>query len=472
LLHPYTHSGILIDCIKKTGNDADGKKQAEPSLPWHFFSFRHILHKGDQNPCGSGHIRRGLENLPEGCIYTPRQVSGKPQIKQQIDNRAQIKRYFFLGTLHMDTLETLYFPDTVLTTDGQSALFLLFNPVHVLQPVETDTAENPITEPTDTFMDAGFCQVHTPAPLGTDRDRFLHLVRDIQNRKDDYAAQLSSLTLASMSVPLSSNGEARHEIISSLFGIPDKDPADKEKEEAQQAELWQARLVLAIGEILDREEEEIADAMSMLNSSETALFDRLLGKDEEFEDEDLFKDLKQLKEKVNPPRPGMIKNRFRAWLSLYRAGNLPDWWLWTTTRLEAADILLEMFEKKTDRMSIPLWQSELPAATGIELMDHMDKIETFKKDARAFITGITKKFNDLVRQEISAGSEYEVALPEAAAWGEEWEALLETHFPTELYGRTPICFHLLCNLSLPELAGARSGTGGNGARHGILAVVG
>jgi hypothetical protein len=372
----------------------------------------------------------------------------------------------------MDTLETLYFPDTVLTTDSQSALFLLFNPVHVLQPVETDTAENPVTEPTDTFMDAGFCQVHTPAPLGADRDRFLHLVSDIQNRKDDYAAQLSSLTLASMSVPQGSSGEARHEIVSSLFGIPDTDPEDKQKEETQQAELWQARLVLAIGEILDREEEEIADAMSMLNSSETALFDRLLGKDEDVEDDDLFKDLKQLKEKVEPTRPGMIKNRLKAWLSLYRAGNLPDWWLWTTTRPEAADILLEMFEKKTDRMSIPLWQSELPAATGIELQDHMDKIETFKKEARTLTTGIAQKFNGLARQEIAAGSEYEVALPEAAAWGEEWEALLEKHFPTELYGRTPICFHMLCNLSLPELAGAGDTTAGNRMRHGILAVVG
>lgn len=374
----------------------------------------------------------------------------------------------------MDTLETLYFPDIVLTTDGQSSLFLLFCPVHVLKPVETDETDPPITGPTDTFMDAGFCQVHTPAPLGADRGRFLHLVNDIQNRKDDYAAQLSALTIASMSLPRSSGEDARHEIISSLFGGPDEDPSVKKKEEAHQAELWQARLVLAIGEILDREEEEIADAMSILDDSETALFDRLLGKDEEFEDEDLFKDLKQLREKVNLPRPGMIKNRLKAWLSLYRSGNLPGWWLWTTTRQEAADILLEMFEKKTGNAAMPLWQLELPAATGIELQDHMDKIKTFRAEAQALTTDIIERFNDLARQEIPAGSEPEAVLPEGTAWSEKWATLLETHFPAELYGRTPLRFHLLCNLSLPELTETHSqgNTADKSVRHGILAVVG
>jgi hypothetical protein len=374
----------------------------------------------------------------------------------------------------MATLETLYFPDTVLTTDGQSALFLLFSPVHILKPVETDETDPPITGPTDTFMDAGFCQVHTPAPLGTDRGRFLHLVNDIQNRKDDYAAQLSALTIASMSVPRSSGEDSRHEIVSSLFGGPETDPSAKEKEEAHLAGLWQARLVLAIGEILDREEEEIADAMSILNESETALFDRLLGKDEEFDDEDLFKDLKQLREKVNLPRPGMVGNRLKAWLSLYRSGNLPGWWLWTTTRPEAADILLEMFEKRTGTAAMPLWQLELPAATGIELQDHMDKIETFRAGAQSLTTEITGKFNDLARQEIPLDSEPEAVLPEGAAWSEKWAALLEEHFPAELYGRTPLRLHLLCNLSLPELAEThrQNNTAEKSVRHGILAVVG
>ena len=375
----------------------------------------------------------------------------------------------------MDTLETLYFPDTVIATDGQSPLFLFFTPVHFLQPVETDESDDstdgPAIRSTDTFMDTGFCQGHTPVPLDADRDRFLHLVHDIEKRKDDYAAQLSALTIASMSAPKKRDEETGFAIVSSLLGGLDTN--ETEKTAAQQAELWQARLVLAIGEILDREEEEIADALSLLDKSKTDLFARLLGKDEEEEDAP-FTDLAQLKEKIDLPRPGMTKNRLKAWLSLYRAGRLPHWWLWTTTRPEAADILLEMYEKKSGRAALPLLQLELPAATGIELQDHMNKITAFRKEAGPLTARIAGEFNRIIQLDLAAALEPNAILPEGKAWGEQWATLLEAHFPAELYGRTPFCFHLLCNLPLPELAGAdrQEAKTGAGARHGVLAVIG
>jgi hypothetical protein len=320
-------------------------------------------------------------------------------------------------------------------------------------------------------MDGGFCQGHTPAPLGADRDRFLHLVHDIEQRKDDYAAQLSALTLASLSAPKKGNDETGFAIVSSLLGGLDTGEA---KETAElQAALWQARLVLAIGEILDREEEEVADALSILDKSEENLFDRLLGRDEEEEDAS-FTDLAQLQEKIDLPRPGTIRNRFKAWLSLYRAGDLPDWWLWTTTRTEAADILLEMYEKKTGRTALPFWQIELPAATGIELQDHIDTIRVFKGEAGPLTARIATEFNRIIRLDRTADSEPAAVLPEGTAWGEQWASLLERHFPAELYGRSPFRFHLLCHLPLSELAGAEhQGTEpGSGVQHGILAVIG
>jgi len=373
----------------------------------------------------------------------------------------------------MDTLETLYFPDTVITTDGQSPLFLFFDLVHFLQPVEGDESEQPTAGLSDTFMDKGFCQVHTPAPLGTDRDRFLHLVHDIEKRKDDYAAQLSSLAIASMSAPHRNNEASKSAILSELLG-ESRDLEAEEKAAALRAELWQARLVLAMAEILDREEQEIADALSLLDKSKTDLFDRLLGKDEESENDTPFSDLTQLRENVNLPRPGMVKNRLKAWLSLYRSGNLPAWWLWTTTRPEAADILLETYEKKNGKAAIPFWQIELPAATGIELQDHMEKITAFKKEAEPLTLKIATELNKLVRQESIYEPEPAGLLPECGAWGEQWASLVETHFPAELYGRTPFCFYLLGNLHSSELADAQNQKAetGTGVKHGILAVIG
>jgi hypothetical protein len=373
----------------------------------------------------------------------------------------------------MGTLETLYFPDTVIKTDSQSPLFLFFDLVHLLQPVEADHDHNPATGFSDTFMDQGFCQVHTPAPLGNDRNRFLHLVNDIQTRKDDYAAQLSSLAIASMSTQHRNNESSKSAILSELLG-GSRDLDAKEKEEARQAELWQARLVLAIAEILDHEEEEIADALSTLDKTKTELFDRLLGKDEEFEDDAPFSDLTVLQEKAYVPRPGMVKNRLKAWFSLYRAGSLPGWWLWATTRPEAAEIVLEIYEKKTGRTAIPLFHTELPAATGIELQDHMEMITAFKKEAEPLTGRIAQEFNTLVRQESTFESEPAGVLPEYGAWGEQWTDLLEKHFPAELYGRTPFCFHLLGNLSFSNLADVpnQNTETGAGVKHGILAVIG
>ena len=374
----------------------------------------------------------------------------------------------------MDTLETLYFPDTVIATDGQSPLFLFFDKVHFLRPVETDesgdSADGPATGSPDTFMDGGFCQGHTPVPLGADRDRFLHLVHDIERRKDDYAAQLSALTIASMSAPGKGDEDTGFAIVSSLLGGLDTNEAKETA--AQEAEIWQARLVLTIGEILDREEEEITDALSILDRSKTDLFDRLLGRDEE--EDAPFTDLAKLKEKIDLPRPGMIKSRLKAWISLYRAGHLSNWWLWTTSRMEAADILLEMYEKKTGRTARSFWQIELPAATGIELQDHMNKITAFKKEAEPLTARITSKFNKMIHLDPAVTPEPEAVLPEGRAWGEQWDSLLERHFPAELYGRTPFCFHLLRGLPLPELATAETigGETSTGVQHGILAVIG
>jgi hypothetical protein len=370
----------------------------------------------------------------------------------------------------MDTLETLYFPDTVIADDAHSSLFLFFDTVHILQPVERDEADLQAAGISDTFMDKRFCQVHTPAPLGSEKKRFLRLVHDIRERKDDYAAQLSSLTIASLSTPEKNREESRSSIISSLFGPAPQDHEKDKKEEAKQAELWQARLVLIIAEILDREDEELVEAMNILDKSRTDLFDRLLGKDEEFEEENPFSDLSHLQD-MSPPRAGMNKNRLRAWLSLFRVAKLPPWWLWTTGRPEAADILLEMYEMRSGKEAVPILELELPAATGIELQDHLDKIDAFKEQVKPLMTEISKNFSSLVRMEAPPQALF---ASEGKTWSKQWSGVLESHFPAELYGRCPFRLYLLPHQNFAQIAGVPSQDDGSndGPRHVILAVQG
>lgn len=465
MLHTDTYSGILVNREKQACDNADHEKQPEPAFPEHLSPLRHILEEGDQYPGDSGNIGCGLKNLHEGRPAGSPQVLSQSQIEQQVDKRAKIKRYLFFGTLHMGTLETLYFPDTIIAGDGQSPLFLLFDRVHYLLPVETDSAQPP--GQSDTFMDNGFCQAHTPAPLGADRNRFLRLVTDIRQRKDDYAAQLSSLAVASLSAPRRDDEKSKSAILSSLMGgVPDQ--GSKEKA-ARQAELWQARLVLAMAEILDREEAEITRALNRLDKNKMELFDRLLGRDEDFEDDSPFTDLAQLQERINLPRPGMIKNRLKAWLSLYRSSPLACR-LWTTTRPEAGELLLEMQQERTGTAAISLWQMELPATTGTKLQDKLDRIRTFRKAAGPLAARIAGKFEALVRQRPTLDQNAESLLPEGSVWEKEWAGLLEIHFPTELYGRIPLQFHLLPGLSLAEPAEAQQA--GSVNENGILAIIG
>ena len=202
----------------------------------------------------------------------------------------------------MNTFDTLYFPDTVLPLYQQFPLALFFNTIHLLQPVEAKEDENDSSDPGSyPFTEKGFCQVHTPSKLGVDRDRFLHLLHDIRNKKDAYVEQLSYLTLASLSAPASRGDNSKQAILSSLLQGMEQDTDARDEQE--RLALWQARLVLKIAEILDQEEEELALQLAAIDDREIDLFRTLQGEILESGEgdevvEDPFQELLELKQKL------------------------------------------------------------------------------------------------------------------------------------------------------------------------------
>lgn len=329
----------------------------------------------------------------------------------------------------MNTLDTLYFPDTALTTDRQFPLFLLFSTVHLIRPVEP--ADKSEENSMDTFMDHQFCQAHTPHPLGKDRDRFLYLINDIKNRKDDYAAQLSHITLASMTEKRGKSDPSKNEIMSSLLGKPVSSSNDAA--EKMQESLWQARLVLKIGEILDLEEEEVAQALIHLEESETDLFDKLKGKDSDAA-ETLYEELVNIKSKLNMPRAGSMVNRLLAWFKLTQGSELPTCPVWTTTRQEVADILFEKYENNKGSAPILIAEVELPARTGRDSDQLLKKLSAF----RAEFPDETAAFANLLvstSSNLSQEKNFLKFLP-------DWKKGLEKYFPSTEYGRSPARFYL------------------------------
>jgi hypothetical protein len=378
----------------------------------------------------------------------------------------------------MNTLDTLYFPDTVLPVGQQLPLALFFSTIHLLQPVE-DGAKEDRDESSDPgsypFTELGFCQVHTPSKLGADRDRFLHLIHDIRNKKDAYVEQLSYLTLASLSVPASRGDNSKQAILSSLLQGMDQD-ADAPDEQERLA-LWQARLVLKIAEILDQEEEELALQLAAVDDNEIALFRSLQGEIRESGEgdevvEDPFQELLELKQKMNQPRPGMIKNRLRAWNRLYLSGPLPvQPWLWTTRRQEAADILLEQYEKESGQAPLALMQIELPARISQEDTDVIREVEQFRSEMQPDLQELAEILGTLVMTEMPIVGDPASLVPQAEAWQVVWRARLEASFPAKQYGRTSLTIYFLPETSFPALIGETQGKEvGPPFRHALLAV--
>lgn len=346
----------------------------------------------------------------------------------------------------MKTLETLYFPDTAILSTRQEPLFLLFPTVNIIQPVDKGSAS--ASQNVDTLMDSRFFQdytkIHTPHPLGEDRQRFLYLINDIQNRKDDYAAQLSNLTLASMSAPVSSGEDSTNQILSSLLG-----PGQTKQQNMEQSRtevLWHARLVLAIAELLDREEEEVARAMTFLEESETDLFDRLKGEMDDDEAEQIHNDPGKISARLNQPRPESIAKRMRAWFRLIDGVALPHCPIWSTSRQEVVDILVENHERvhgdepqHMDSLSLPgKTAGNQPASTEAIAQFH----ELFQNQLGSLVTMLTGSATTMAQDK---------TFPEAVG---DYTTALDSRYPKEHHGRTEVHFYR-CRGPLSDYSGTR-----------------
>ncbi len=322
-------------------------------------------------------------------------------------------------------------------------------------------------------MERGICQVHTPSPLGENRDRFLCLIQEIRTRKDSYAEQLSSLTLAHLSKEQESGDHSSQAIMTNLLDGKGLSCQETEKDD-QGEELWQARLVLALAEILDREEAELAEKLSDIDSDELALFQDLKGETEgeTGDEEDPFAELLRIKAKMGQPRPGTIKRRFQAWKTLYASGTLPeDYWLWTTCQEEAAELLINRYEAQSGRISVPLLLLDLPGQMYMREEDAMERIQAFQKEAASLRESITAQLAAMVKQGYLDLVDPVALLPDAGILARDWNEIVDYHFPEKRFGRRKLDLQFLANISLDNLFRAPSASPKTGGLcHGILAL--
>jgi hypothetical protein len=347
----------------------------------------------------------------------------------------------------MNTLEALYFPGTEIYSASQFPIFLLFNKLHLIKPVEDpEQADNTA----DIFTTEGLCQEHTPSPLGDQLDRFQHLIRDIHQRTDDYAAQLSNLTVASFSAKENSVEDSSRSIASTLLGTP---AVKEDEDDMKNIELWQSRLILKIGEQLDREEEEVAVRMALLDDDEQGLFKNLQGELDE-EEETLFAELLEMKTRLNRPSAGSVATRLKAWRTIYRENTTPVPALFLTHLEDAADTLLEEYKERMQLDPVELLHLGIPGNISWDRKTAFAEIMDFRSREKNLLDKITEfvggKDTQLDRKTIE----------------DEWTEALERNFPVAETGRLDLHLYTLSTIGCAELLGGKKDGGSD-----ILAVV-
>ncbi|MCF8056302.1 MAG: hypothetical protein K9K37_06650 [Desulfocapsa sp.] len=373
----------------------------------------------------------------------------------------------------MQSLNSLYFPETVLPRHLRNCLLLLPDTLHFLQPVEPDRSLTEDTAESDLFTERGISQAHTPSLLGKDRERFMGLILKIRQQKNSIAEQLSALTLAHLSQEQNSGEHNHHAIMASLLDgqIPGNSGP---KESSNEAALWQARLVLALAEILDKEEAELAMQLSDIDDDELNLFQELKGQEEGGPDgeENPFAELLRIKAKLSQPRPGSVKRRFQAWTILYGSGALPEnFWLWMTGLEEAADLLISKYESWSNRVSVPLLLLNLPEQIYMRDADGLKSIRNFQEKSMDVRQAIIEKLAAIVALDHLDLVDPVALLPDAGILARDWNDLVEYCFPEEKFGRQKLDLQFLANISLDQLFRNESGEEQKDSLcHGIVAL--
>jgi hypothetical protein len=368
----------------------------------------------------------------------------------------------------MNSFDTLFFPETTIFNENRYPLLLFFTPLHFLQVVQSEPGSALCSE-AELFLRSGLCRAHTPAPLGNNRDSFLQLIRGIGQGKDSLPDRPKDPPTPPHS-PLAGSepGDIRQSIVSSLllqYGI-------EHTTTARELQLWQARLVLALAEIFDNQEEALGERLSFFNKDEIAAFRSLQGTAEP-DKEDLFSELADITAQLKSSHSGSISKRFEAWLHLLQNQPVVPVKVWLASTRDSANQLFDRYESSGNTQAVPLLKLRLPAQIAASGKYAVEQIEEFQRKTISIHQGIVADF-----QRITATVPYvnadESLLPYGTDWAERWEGVLDDFFPAAKDGRQDVTFYLLPDQPIEQLLSlsVRTDAAPGEPAHGLLAVLG
>ena len=336
----------------------------------------------------------------------------------------------------MKRKSVVVFPDTIPAAQVLIPLVLVFGQVVYCQPVENDDSEDITNTLCGEMVEQSLCDLHAPAPLLENRARFLHLVRDLHQRRDDYAAQLTHVSLASIPTGSRPGAESRTSILSNLLsghGI------DSSRDEKRENLLWQARLLLKLGEQHDADQQKIAEDLDNIHKSEQNLFARVSS-----QSGSPFSLTGKLTSLVSDTS-GMQKLRLKAWARLFAFGSnsLEGSRFFVSTNPDAVDRLGEEYERISGILPSMLTTVLLPARYPDEKR-YLEQLYQFLQDEATIVVTMLALLDNP-----STASEKHLKM--FSEEGGEWSNLLDRYFPEQACGRCQLVLYDFSNVQIKQL---------------------
>lgn len=363
----------------------------------------------------------------------------------------------------MNDITACVFPETLPDEALLFPLVQVFGQLVYMQAVEDQPLDQDRSTPfIEQLLRHGTLRLHTPLPLGVQRQRFLALTGDIKNRRDDYASQLSMLSLAGLS--RREQQETKNSILTELLRSGKIAPCQEEEEQI----IWQSRLLLKLGEFFDAEQADLNSALRMISGRQDALLAALR------EEEDIL---------LEPRNPGsgaglhtdaILQHRLKAWSRLFFQETDPvqpqQVQVFITGHAAAFDILQEVFEKRRQQSPRLFVSLELPAR-GNPTAEPLPPTAPMQHCA-----GLQAALTALIDPETSCppqGQELPDPLTEGAA---AWSRFIDTQYPAATHGRCRLDLFLFPGLSARQLFLESFTGGGLTANHrpsaGLGALIG
>jgi hypothetical protein len=334
----------------------------------------------------------------------------------------------------MSNKQTCIFPETVPGDEILFPLVQVFTPLVYCRTLEKDEIPAGLQSTLARELeDAGLCRIHVPSSLGEQRERFLVLIRDLKNRRDDYAAQLKNLSLSGIGSGGRAKSESKNSIIENL--LQSKRVAD-EKQEEQEMLLWQARLLLKLGEIFDADQLELQRDLDKISQLESGLFSELRR-----EQGDPYAMTKTLSAATGHT-DGLQRLRLKAWSRLYCLGEEAgeDSHYFVTTSRDAVELLVDEYEQLRAQSAGRFLEIVLPSAeNGVfhpELLEEIRQQEIFGR------------LQDVLLEPARVQDEQK---DDFVADDGTWAQLLDRVYPSAEYGRCRLHLYSFPDIAAKEL---------------------